>query len=421
MQRLAQEFFMSFKSLLGRQPFRIAVFSSLVLLAACGNKEPQAPAGGMKVPVSVITVQPTSTELFSELPGRVEAIKDAQIRARVSGIVEEINFEQGAEVKQDQLLFTIDPAPYRAVRNQAAAQLKNAQADAQSARQLAQRYERLIKENAVSRQDYDNAKARAMQAEASIAAAQAALESATIDLGYTKVVSPVAGRIGRALITEGALVSATNATHMATVQQLDRVYIDVTRSTAELSQLRRAMADGSLKSAGEGQAKAKAVLEDGSLYDQDGVLLFSGVSVDPSTSQVTLRAVFPNPDEILLPGMYVRLRLEQGVIPDALLVPAQAVQYTSDGSSNLYVVRDGKAQSVPVVLGPEHDGQYVVNKGLQAGDQIIVEGFQKIRPGAPVQTIPWKGDKPAAAPASDATPAQQPAAAAEPNEAKSSE
>ncbi|EJC65511.1 efflux RND transporter periplasmic adaptor subunit [Alcaligenes ammonioxydans] len=412
---------MSFKSLLGRQPFRIAVFSSLVLLAACGNKEPQAPAGGMKVPVSVITVQPTSTELFSELPGRVEAIKDAQIRARVSGIVEEINFEQGAEVKQDQLLFTIDPAPYRAVRNQAAAQLKNAQADAQSARQLAQRYERLIKENAVSRQDYDNAKARAMQAEASIAAAQAALESATIDLGYTKVVSPVAGRIGRALITEGALVSATNATHMATVQQLDRVYIDVTRSTAELSQLRRAMADGSLKSAGEGQAKAKAVLEDGSLYDQDGVLLFSGVSVDPSTSQVTLRAVFPNPDEILLPGMYVRLRLEQGVIPDALLVPAQAVQYTSDGSSNLYVVRDGKAQSVPVVLGPEHDGQYVVNKGLQAGDQIIVEGFQKIRPGAPVQTIPWKGDKPAAAPASDATPAQQPAAAAEPNEAKSSE
>ncbi|WP_415301723.1 efflux RND transporter periplasmic adaptor subunit [Alcaligenes sp. SJTW-7] len=412
---------MSFKSLLGRQPFRIAVFSSLVLLAACGNKEPQAPAGGMKVPVSVITVQPTSTELFSELPGRVEAIKDAQIRARVSGIVEEINFEQGAEVKQDQLLFTIDPAPYRAVRNQAAAQLKNAQADAQSARQLAQRYERLIKENAVSRQDYDNAKARAMQAEASIAAAQATLESATIDLGYTKVVSPVAGRIGRALITEGALVSATNATHMATVQQLDRVYIDVTRSTAELSQLRRAMADGSLKSAGEGQAKAKAVLEDGSLYDQDGVLLFSGVSVDPSTSQVTLRAVFPNPDEILLPGMYVRLRLEQGVIPDALLVPAQAVQYTSDGSSNLYVVRDGKAQSVPVVLGPEHDGQYVVNKGLQAGDQIIVEGFQKIRPGAPVQTIPWKGDKPAAAPASDATPAQQPAAAAEPNEAKSSE
>ncbi|MCX5463393.1 efflux RND transporter periplasmic adaptor subunit [Alcaligenes parafaecalis] len=410
---------MSFKSLLGRQPFRIAAFSSLVLLAACGNKEPQAPAGGMKVPVSVITVQPTSTELFSELPGRVEAIKDAQIRARVSGIVEEINFEQGAEIKQDQLLFTIDPAPYRAVRNQAAAKLKNAQADAQSAKQLAQRYERLIKENAVSRQDYDNAKARAMQADASIAAAQAALESANIDLGYTKIVSPVAGRIGKSLVTEGALVSATNATHMATVQQLDRVYVDVTRSTAELTQLRRAMADGSLTSAGEGQAKAAAVLEDGSTYDQDGVLLFSGVSVDPSTSQVTLRAVFPNPDEILLPGMYVRLRLEQGVIPDALLVPAQAVQYTSDGASNLYVVREDKAQSVPVVLGPESHGQYVVNKGVQAGDQIIVEGFQKIRPGAPVQTIPWKGNKPAGADAA-AAPAQEPAAA-EPTEAKSSE
>lgn len=413
---------MSFQSLLGRQTFRIAAFSSLVLLAACGNKEPQAPAGGMKVPVSVITVQPTSTELFSELPGRVEAIKDAQIRARVSGIVEEINFEQGADVKQDQLLFTIDPAPYRAVRNQAAAQLKNAQAEAQSAKQLAQRYERLIKENAVSRQDYDNAKARAMQADAAIAAAQATLDSANIDLGYTKIVSPVSGRIGKSFVTEGALVSAANATHMATVQQLDRVYIDVTRSTAELTQLRRAMADGTLKSAGEAQAKAKAVLEDGSLYDQDGVLLFSGVSVDPSTSQVTLRAVFPNPDEILLPGMYVRVRLEQGVIPDALLVPAQAVQYTSDGASNIYVVREEKAQSVPVVLGPESDGQYVVENGLQAGDQIIVEGFQKIRPGAPVQTMPWKqGNKSAAAPAPDAAPAQEPAAAAEPNEAKSSE
>ncbi|MDV2114680.1 efflux RND transporter periplasmic adaptor subunit [Alcaligenes faecalis] len=412
---------MSFKSLLGRQPLRIAAFSSLVLLAACGNKEPQAPAGGMKVPVSVITVQPTSTELFSELPGRVEAIKDAQIRARVSGIVEEINFEQGADVKQDQLLFTIDPAPYRAVRNQAAAQLKNAQAEAQSARQLAQRYERLIKENAVSRQDYDNAKARAMQADAAIAAAQATLESANIDLGYTKIVSPVSGRIGKSFVTEGALVSATNATHMATVQQLDRVYIDVTRSTAELTQLRRAMADGTLKSAGEAQARAKVVLEDGSLYDQDGALLFSGVSVDPSTSQVTLRAVFPNPDEILLPGMYVRVRLEQGVIPQALLVPAQAVQYTSDGASNIYVVREEKAQSVPVVLGAESNGQYVVNQGLQAGDQIIVEGFQKIRPGAPVQTMPWKGNKPAAAPAPDAAPAQEPAAVVEPNEAKPSE
>ena len=411
---------MSFKSLLGRQPFRIAAFSSLVLLAACGNKEPQAQAGGMKVPVSVVTVQPTSTELFSELPGRVEAIKDAQIRARVSGIVEEINFEQGADVKQDQLLFTIDPAPYRAVRNQAAAQLKNAQADAQSAKQLAQRYERLIKENAVSRQDYDNAKARAMQAEAAIAAAQATLEGANIDLGYTKIVSPVSGRIGKSLVTEGALVSAANATHMATVQQLDRVYVDVTRSTSELSQLRRAMADGSLTSAGDGKAKVTAVLEDGSNYDHEGALLFSGVSVDPSTSQVTLRAVFPNPDEILLPGMYVRVRLEQGVIPDALLVPAQAVQYTSDGSSNLYVVRDEKAQSVPVVLGPESKGQYVVNKGLQAGDQIIVEGFQKIRPGAPVQTSPWKGGRNGAAAESPAaSPAQEPAA--EPTEAKSSE
>src|SRR5690606_12033040 len=245
-------------------------------------------------------------------------------------------------------LFTIDQAPYRAVRNQAAAQLKDAQADAQNAKQLVQRYERLIKENAVYRQDEDITKQRDMHDDLAIPTAHPNLDSANMALDYTNTVSPVSGRIGKSLVTEGALVSAANATHMATVQQLDRVYIDVTRSTAELTQLRRAMAAGTLKSAGEGQAKAKAVLEDGSLYDQDGVLLFSGVSVDPSTSQVTLRAVFPNPDEILLPGMYVRVRLEQGVIPDALLVPAQAVQYTSDGASNIYVVREEKAQSVPV-------------------------------------------------------------------------
>ncbi len=420
---------MSSKSLLGWQPLRIAAFSSMVLLAACGNKEPQADMSGMKIPVSVITVQPTSTELFSELPGRVEAIKDAQIRARVNGIVEEINFEQGSDVKQGQLLFTIDPAPYRAARNQAAAQLKNAQAEARSAALLAQRYERLIKENAVSRQEYDTAKARALQADAAIAAAKAALDAADINLGYTKVVSPVDGRIGKAMVTEGALVSAANGTQLATVQQLDRVYVDVTRSTSELSQLRRAMADGKLIQAGEGKAKAHAILEDGTTYDHDGALLFSGVSVDPSTSQVTLRAEFPNPDQILLPGMYVRVRLEQGVARDALLVPAQAVQYTNDGRTSLMVVRDGKVQAVPVALGAEDKGQYIVNQGLNAGDQVVVEGFQKIRPGAPVQPMPWKGDKGAgAAPQGQAAPdqgrpaqpAQEPAPAAQ-TDAKSSE
>ncbi|WP_341669598.1 efflux RND transporter periplasmic adaptor subunit [Alcaligenes sp. SDU_A2] len=405
---------MSSKSLLGWQPLRIAAFSSLVLLAACGDEAPQADMSGMKVPVSVVTVQPSATELFSELPGRVEAIQDAQIRARVTGIVEQINFEQGGDVKQGQLLFTIDPAPYRAARNQAAAQLQNAQAEARSAALLAQRYERLIKENAVSRQEYDTARARAQQAQAAIAAAKAALDAAEIDLGYTKVTSPIDGRIGKPLITTGALVSAANGTHMATVQQLDNVYVDVTRSTSELSQLRRAMADGKLTQAGEGKAKAHAILEDGSSYGQDGTLLFTGVSVDPSTSQVNLRAEFPNPDQVLLPGMYVRVRLEQGVARDALLVPVQAVQYTTDGRTSLMVVREGKIQAVPVHLGAENKGQYIVLDGLNPGDQVVVEGFQKIRPGAPVQPMPWKQDKGTAAQAPGAAPAAQ-------TEAKSSE
>lgn len=401
------------------QQVRVVVFSSLLLLAACGDKSQQAPPGEMKVPVSTVTVQPTATEVAVELPGRVEAIKDAQIRARVNGIVNEINFKQGSDVKAGQLLFTIDPAPYRAVRAQAAAQLQRAQADAKSARLLAQRYGKLIKANAVSRQEYDNAMAAAGQADAAIAAAKATLQAADIDLGYTKVESPIDGRIGKSLVTEGALVSASAATQLATVQQLDRVYVDLTRSTTELAQLRRALASGELEQSADGNAKAQVVLEDGSNYEQPGKLLFSGVTVDPTTGQVNLRAEFANPDQILLPGMYVRVRLQQGVDEKALLVPQQAVQRTADGRSSLMLVKDGKVQVAPVTVGPGINGKWMITKGLNAGDVVIVEGFQKIRPGAAVQGMPWNpqaeqqgGKAPAAAgagaPAAD-KPASQPA------------
>lgn len=368
---------------------RVFLFSSVLVLAACGEK-PAAPPGEMKVPVSVVKVETTPTEIFVELPGRVEAIKDAQIRARVTGIVTAINFKQGGDVKKGQLLFTIDPAPYQAVRAQAAAQLARAQADAKSARLLSERYSTLIKANAVSRQEYDNAIAASGQAEAAIAAAKAALQSADIDLGYTKVVSPIDGRIGKSLVTEGALVSASNATQLATVQQLDRVYIDLTRSTAELAQLRQALASGVLVQSSQGNAKAEVVLEDGSPYNQPGELLFSGVTVDPTTGQVNLRAEFPNPDQILLPGMYVRVRVQQGLDEKALLVPQQAVQRTADGLSSLMLVKDGKVQPMAVSVGTEVKGQWIINKGLNPGDVVIVEGFQKIRPGAAVQPMPWK-------------------------------
>ena len=386
---------------------RVVVFSSLLLLAACGEKPQQGGPGDMKVPVRVVTVQPKATEIVAELPGRVEAIKDAQIRARVNGIVNEINFTQGSDVKAGQLLFTIDPAPYRAARDQAAAQLQRAQADAKSARLLAQRYAKLIKANAISRQDYDNATAAAGQADANVAAAKAALQAADIDLGYTKVDSPITGRIGKSLVTEGALVSASSATQLATVQQLDRVYIDLTRSTTELAQLRRALASGVLEQTPEGDAKAEAVLEDGTAYDKTGKLLFSGVTVDPTTGQVNLRAEFPNPDQILLPGMYVRVRLQQGIDEKALLVPQQALQRTADGLSSLMIVKEGKVHVVPVTTGAGVNGQWIINKGLSAGDVVIVEGFQKVRPGSAVQAMPWQaaGGKPAQAapggPASD--------------------
>ncbi|WP_237173115.1 efflux RND transporter periplasmic adaptor subunit [Paracandidimonas lactea] len=365
------------------------LISSLALLSACGENAPPQ-QGGMKVPVSVVTVNPASTPVMVDLPGRVEAIKNAQIRARVTGIVEAINFEQGSEVKQGQLLFTIDPAPYVAVRDQAAAQLKNAEANVRSARLLAQRYAKLIKANAVSRQEYDSAVAQAGQAEAAVAAAKAALKAAQIDLGYTKVISPISGRIGESLVTEGALVSAAQATQLATVQQIDQVYVDVNRSTAQLAELRRALASGELRQAGEGAAAVEVLLEDGSVYDHPAKLLFSGISVDPTTGQVRLRTVAENPGHILLPGMYVRVRLSQGVDDKALVVPKQALQRTADGLSSLVVVREGKAASVTVDVGAEVQDGYIITKGLNPGEQVIVEGFQKIRPGAPVQPMPWK-------------------------------
>lgn len=397
-----------------QQKFRVLVLSSVLVLAACGEKTQQGPdMAGMQVPVSVVTVQPTRAEITSELPGRVDAIKDAQIRARVDGIVESINFRQGSDVKAGDLLFTIDPAPYQAARSSAFAELKRAEANATSARQLAQRYGQLIKSNAVSRQDYDNAVAQAAQAEAAIAAAKAALQSSDINLGYTKVTSPIDGRIGQSMVTEGALVSAAQATQMAAVQQIDKVYVDVTRSTTELAAMRRNLASGRYKQTEEGGAQARVVLEDGSIYEHAGEMLFSGITVDPGTGQVTVRSEFPNPDQILLPGMYVRVRLPQAVDESALLVPQQALQRAADGSSSLMVVVDGKVEVRPVEVGPAIGGNWLISKGLSAGDVVVVAGFQKLRPGAPVHPTPWKpegnGAAQGAAPQAGEQPQSQPA------------
>lgn len=390
---------------------KAAVLLSVLSLAACSDPPAQGP-GGMKVPVSVVTVQPQAAQITADLPGRVSALQDAQVRARVSGIVDQINFVQGSNVKAGQLLFTIDPAPYQAVRDQAAAQLQRAQADARAAQLLSDRYSRLVKERAVSQQEYDNAVSAAAQARAAVASAKAALQAAEIDLGYTKVTSPIGGRIGKAYVTEGALVSAAQATLLADVQAFDRVYVDITRSTTQVAQLRKAIADGVLKQSADGSTQVRVIFEDGSEHAQPGKLLFSGVTVDPSTGQVNLRAEVDNPDQTLLPGMYVRARVDQGVDEQALLVPQQAVRRDANGDSSLMVVKDSVVSAVPVQVGPVLKGQYLVISGVQAGDVVVVEGFQKIRPGAPVAAMPWNPAGQGGAAASGSGNADAPANAA---------
>jgi len=371
------------------------LLSCLVALSGCGKEDQQAGAQGgpPPTPVSTIKLAETPTTIFTTLPGRVSAVRDAQVRARVNGIVQKIEFEQGREVKKGQVLFRIDPATYQAQYAQAEAALNQAKATAGSARQLANRYSTLVKSNAVSRQEYDDARAQANQADATIASAKAALDAARINLSYTDVESPIDGIIGRALVTEGALVSGTEATELAHVQQMDPVYVDFTQSTAELYRLRKAMADGQLTKVDENTAVVQLELEDGTQYPENGQLLFTGVSVEPTTGQVTLRATFPNSDKLLLPGMYVTVKLEQGKDDKALLIPTQAIQRSTDGLNNAMVVRDGKVSVVTIQTGGEVKTDTIVTQGLKAGDEVIVEGFQKIRPGAPVKPQPWKKDK----------------------------
>lgn len=384
---------MRIKSTFASHKITALLACSVLLLSGCGKKEADNPAaaGAPPVfPVSTIKVEPAEARVYTTLPGRVAAIKDAEVRARVNGIVQSIEFEQGSVVKEGQLLFKIDPSTYQAAVNQAAAALEQAEANAKSARLLAKRYSTLVKSAAVSRQEYDNAVAQAAQAEAAISQAKAALDAAQINLGYTDVTSPIDGIIGEAFVTEGALVSAGTGTHLATVQQIDQVYVDFSQTTGELSNLRKALAEGQLKQTETGMAVVQLEMEDGSLYPENGKLLFTGVSVNPTTAQVTLRSIFPNPQHLLLPGMFTQVRLEQGVNPQALMVPNQALQRTPDGLVKLLLVKDDKVVSVAVQEGSSIDGKTIINKGLTPNDEVIVEGFQKAQPGGTVKPIPWK-------------------------------
>ena len=393
-----------------RVPYRlITVATAAVFLAACGKKEsappPQTPE------VGVVTVQPQAVPVFSELPGRTSAFLVAQVRARVDGIVLRREFTEGTDVKAGQRLYKIDPAPYVAALNSAKATLAKAQANLVTQNALVARYKVLVAANAVSKQDYDNAVATQGQAAADVAAGKAAVDTAQINLGYTDVVSPVSGRVGISQVTPGAYVQASQATLMSTVQQLDPVYVDLTQSSLEGLKLRQDVQSGRLKTSGPGAAKVSLILEDGKTYSEAGKLQFSDVTVDQATGSVTIRAVFPNPGRVLLPGMFVRARIEEGVNENAFLVPQIGVTHDQKGQAIAMVVNaSNKVEPRPLKTTGMQGPNWIVEGGLQAGDHVIVQGGEKVRPGATVKSVPAQL-APAAAAASGAAATAAPAAA----------
>lgn len=377
------------------------------LLAGCGQSSSStAPTSPPPPEVGVVTVAPGRADLATELPGRLEAFRVAQVRARAAGILQKRLFTEGSDVKAGQVLFEIDPAPYRATLASAQAQLARAEANLTQAQALADRYAPLAKTQAVSQQEALNAQAAAQQARADVAAGKAAVQTAQINLGYSAVTAPIAGRIGRALVTEGALVGQGEATPLAVVQQVDKLYVNFTQSAAEVMRLRQALAEGRLQRAGGKEAaQVQVLLEDGSLYPETGRLLFSDLSVDTTTGQITLRAELPNSKGLLLPGLYVRVRLAQAEVPDAIWLPQQAVARGSAGESVLVVAEDGSVSARPVKLGLAQGGKALVLSGLKAGEKVVVDGLQRVKAGGKARPVPWSpaGSAPAAAPASAAS------------------
>jgi len=381
------------------------------LLAACTDKKPAAPGPGAGAPppanVAVIRIAPEQVANATELPGRIEAIRNAEVRARVGGIVQKRLFNEGSEVRAGAALYQIDPAPFQAVVSNAEATLARAEANLGQANTRLNRYRTLVDSNAISKQEFDDAQSAQKLAAADVAAAKASLDTAKLNLSYSMITAPITGRIGRTLMTEGALVTANDPTALAIIQQLDPIYVTLTQSSVELAQLREKVSQS-----GRGGVKTTLTLvtEDGKSYPHAGQLLFSEATVDPSSSSVILRAQFPNRERTLLPGMYVRVRLEQGVRPNTITVPQQAVMRTADGSMVMTVDAEGKVAPRPVKTGGAYGTRWIVTSGLKEGDQVIAEGLQKAKPGATVKPSPWQ---PGGAPADTAPAAAAPAATPE--------
>ncbi|WP_312370749.1 efflux RND transporter periplasmic adaptor subunit [Stenotrophomonas sp.] len=371
---------------------------SVALVACKGGGEQQQQGGPGQV--TVVTLKPEAVTLTRELAGRATGYQVAEVRPQVSGIVAKRLFTEGSVVKAGEPLYQLDDAAYRAQANSARAQLARAEASANAARLAARRSSELVKSKVISVQDDENAQAAWKQAEADVLAARASLDAANVTLGYARITAPISGQIGKSSVTQGALVSAGQAEPLATINQLDPIYIDVTQSSAELLQLRRELAAGRLEGASE--LPVDIVLEDGSTYAHKGKLEFSEVSVDPSTGSYALRVRVENPDQVLMPGMFVRAVLGSGVRPNALLVPMQGIARDAKGNTSAMVVdAEGKVALRPVTVSRTVGDKWLVEDGLKAGDKVIVEGLQKIGPGMPVQATEKGAEaaKPAAAPA----------------------
>ena len=394
-----------------------AAAAALLSLTACGKGDapaaggaPGAAAGKPPPPeVGVVIATPGNVGLVTELPGRLEATRIAQVRARAAGILQARLFKEGSDVKAGQPLFRIDAAPYTAAAQSAQAGLARAEANAVQAKSLADRYKPLVEANAVSKQEYANAVASQKTAEADVAVGRASVATAKINLGYAAVTAPISGRIGRSLVTEGALVGQGDATQLAVIQQIDPMYVNFTQSATDVLKLRRAMQEGQFKRVGStNAASVRVVLEDGTEYALPGKLLFTDLTVDSTSGQVTLRAEVPNPTGDLLPGLYVRVRIEQAQMSNAIAIPQQAVTRTQTGDTVSIVDADGKITKRPVKISAAQDNQWIVLDGLKAGEQVMVDGFQKLQmmpPGAPVKAVTWKAPSATTAPAAPASAA----------------
>ncbi|HEX5373996.1 MAG TPA: efflux RND transporter periplasmic adaptor subunit [Aquabacterium sp.] len=371
---------------------------SLAWLAACSDGQTQT-AGKAPPPaeVGVVTVKLQTVPMVAELPGRLEASRVAQVRARVAGVVHKRVFTEGSDVKAGQVLYQIDAGTYQAALESARAAQAKAEANLSQASALVERYQPLQAAKAISPQEFLNAQVAQRQAQADVAAAKAAVKNAQINLGYTTVTAPISGRVGRALVTEGALVGQGEATPLALVQQINPLYVNFTQPASEALKLQRALSAGQLRQAAGGAASVRVLLDDGSEYPVRGRLLFTDLSVDSTSGQVALRAEIPNPQAALLPGLYVRVRLEQAQVEGGALVPQQSVTRSATADTVMVVDAQGNVTPRPVKLGGALGNQWVVLSGLKEGEQVMADGFQKLRPKTPVKAVPWQPQAPQAA------------------------